>query len=399
MDAHKLNFFSLIVLCLLGATPTTRPAAPLRASDLDASIDLGKRYLLGAQRPDGSFVYQFDAARGVPDHTRHAVREIGGLWAVALLHHQKPTPQTADAIVRSLKYYDGFARLSPDGGRYFSEPGARKWTTNYVALHVLILTEFLSTSDPIDPSLRKKCEADRAAEVRFLLSLRVGGGRFASGYASEDGRPAAPPSPYADGEALLALVKVAKVTNDEALRDAALTSAAAMYAEYVRSALRADPDSADARAFYQWGSMAFYELYTSGWPDTKAYAARTIAMAKWMIDHQRIVSAEGNTGHAFEGLAVAWELARLINDKNSQAHIANAIDAGLTKLMTWQIASPRADRTAIPEQFSKSAKAQGGVVSAAKSPLIRIDTVQHQLHATMMARQFMFRAEAAAAGQ
>lgn len=399
MDALGRNFFSLVVLYLLSATPANCLAAPILQSDLDQSIELAERYLLGAQQPDGSLVYQFDAAKGVADHTRHAVREIGGLWAIALLHRNKPTPQTTDAMVRGLKYYDRFARLSPEGGRYFSEPGARKWTTNYVALHVLALTDFLAAPGSIDPSLRKRYEADRAAEIRFLLSLRIGGGRFASGYASEDGRPAAPPSPYADGEALLAMAKVARETKDEILRDAVLTSAAAMYAEYVRSALRADPDSPDARAFYQWGSMAFYELYISGWPDTKPYAARTIAMARWMIDHQRIVRAPGNAAHAFEGLAVAWELAGLIKDARSQSHIESAIDTGLGKLMTWQIGSPRADQSIVPEQFAKPAKAVGGVVSAPKSPLIRIDTVQHQVHAMILARQFMFREQSTTAGQ
>ena len=244
----------LVTLAIVGGALAVPPSSASRAAELDpktldGSLDLLREYLLNAQRADGSFVYEFDAARGVDTRTRQAVREISGLWGLTLLHRRSPTPQTAAAVVKSLKFYDTHAKRTPAGGRYFCEAGAREWTTNYLALHVMALSEFLGTDHEIDPALRKKLETDRADEVKFLMSLRGGTGRFSGTYRCADGRGASAPTSYADGEALLALVRVAKETGDESLRDAVLTSAASMYAEYVRSALRADPASKDAHRF------------------------------------------------------------------------------------------------------------------------------------------------------
>jgi hypothetical protein len=316
---------------------------------------------------------------------------------VALLHRRHPTPETGNAIIKSLKVQDGFARRTARGGRYLTEPAAPEWTTNAVALHALALLDFLAADYDLDSALREKARRDLADEVKFLVSLRLGSGRFYSTYRTADGGGMGTPTPYADGEVLLALARVAKEEGgDPSLRDTVLESAACMYGEYVRSALRADPDSEQSRAFYQWGSMAFYELYTSGWPGTQPYAARTIAMARWMTDVQDINRREGNAGYAFEGLAVAWELARLTKDQKNQQHIGAAIEQGLSKLLTWQIGSPVAGG-AVPAAFLRSPKARGGVVSLPGEPLIRIDMVQHQMHATMLARWFMFRSEEAAA--
>ena len=368
------------------ATPRLTPAA------LDESLELGRRYLLGAQRPNGSFIYERDAARGGVDlGTRHAVREMGGLWAIAIFHRQDPTAETAGAFHRAMRLQDTFAKHTPAGGRFLCEPDAPIGSTNTLAIHGLALQDFLAADFEMAPALRAKYQRDLAATVKALLSLRMNNGRFHSGYRCRDGRGAGPPEPYSDGEAMLVLVRAAKEAgSDAALRDTVLESAALMYGQYVRSALRADPDSEDTKAFYQWGSMAFYELYTSGWPGTQAYAARTIAMARWMIDVHGVLEKTRNTGYAYEGLALAWELARLTNDRNNQRRIGDAIDRGLSKLMGWQIGGP-VGGTAVPAAFRRSEAVRGGIVSRPGDPRLRIDTVQHQMNATLLVRWLLFR--------
>lgn len=398
---------ALMAGCCLVVLIEARPAlaqsarpAKLTPQALDQSIELSRRFLLNCQREDGSFIYELDAAKGVDLGTRNAVREIGALWALSFIQRQNPTPQTAAAIVRSLKYQDLYARRTAAGGKYLTEPGAKEWTTNAVAIYALALLDFLASDEgSMDAAVRKKCQADLAATMKFLMSLRLSGGRFSSTYRVADGLGVEAPTPHSDGEVLLALVRYAKEqsTDDAALRDAVIESAAIMYSTYVRSALRADPQSEDAQGFYQWGSMAFYELYTSGWPGTESYAARTIAMAQWTIDVRGILKLPGNSCHSYEGLAVAWELARLTKDTKGQRHIGDTIERGLGKLITWQVGSPLAG-DAVPKTFNRSPKSQGGVLSAPADPRIRIDTVQHQTHATQLTRWLMFRPEEADAG-
>src|SRR5688500_7662216 len=247
----RLRAISLVLICMLGtaraqapAPRGARPAAPappaatpmretsvVRGLDpamLDHSIDLARQYLLTAQRPDGSMIYELHAEKGVDLGTRNAVREMGGLWALAMVHRHRPTPQTAAAIAKALKHHDKHARRTKAGGRYLAEPGAPEWTTNAVALHALALLDFLGDAgsgagDKIDPALREKCKKDLVDEIWFLLSLRLPGGRFSSTYRTSDGKGVGTPSPYADGEALLAIVRAAKHPDgDPAWRNAAL---------------------------------------------------------------------------------------------------------------------------------------------------------------------------------
>ena len=114
------------------------------------------------------------------------------------------------------------------------------------------------------PRCAPRSERDLADGVKFLVSLRLPGGRFARGLplsptaaapgrrtltptARSSSRSPAPPRPTTPTPRSATLV---------------LESAAVMYGEYVRAALRIDPDSENTKGFYQWGSMAFYELYT-----------------------------------------------------------------------------------------------------------------------------------------
>jgi hypothetical protein len=402
MRARRLISILALLVCPLSAAtaraaPSTGPRL-LGADELDRSLELGRQFLLNCQRPDGSFIFELDAVRGVDRGTRHAAREMNGLWALALFHRRDPAPQTAVAIAKALKLQDTYAKRTGSGGRYVHEPDAREWLTSTMATYLLALQDFLAAEGEIDPEFRDKCQRDLADGVKFLLSLRLRGGRFSSLYRCSDGVGTSTPTPSADGEALLVLVRAAKDDpTNVTLRDAALESAAVMYGEYVRAALRGDPHSELTRAFYRPGSLAFYELYTSEWPGTQPYAARTITMAQWMIGVQDVVNWNGNPSSAFQGLAVAWALARLTNDVKNQQHIGTAIDRGLARLMTWQVGSPLASSRLLLEP--PSPKARGGVLAAAQNPHLFIDTTADQMHATMLARWLLFRPDEAADGR
>ena len=378
-----------------GAT-SPAPTRRLTAEALDQSLALGREYLLNSQRPDGSIVYEVDAARGTQLASRHIVREMGAVWGIALFHRHEPGPAPADEFAWSMRLQDMFAKQTRAGGRYLCEPAAREGSTNTMAIYALALQDFLAADHPLDAKIRAKYESDLAATIKFLLSLRLPNGRFSSGYACADGRGAGAPEPYSDGQALLVLVRAFKDSADPVVRKLVLESAGAMYVEYVRTAIQLNPTNEETKGFYQWGSMAFYHLYQTGWPGTAPYAARTIALARWMTDVHGVLAKSRNTAYALEGLTVAWDLARLTGDDKNQRHIAGVIEAALSKLLTWQVGSPLAG-AAIPETFRVTPKTKGGVVSEPEDPKLRVDTVQHQMHATLLVRWLMFRPDDAAA--
>jgi hypothetical protein len=104
-----------------------------------------------------------------------------------------------------------------------------------VALVTLTLVEFLRSDAPLPH--RKEYEQDLDAYLKFLLSLRMDDGRFHSAYRFSDGKGLKQPSPYYDGETLLALVKAARYAGHEELKRPALESAQTMHEQYVTAAL------------------------------------------------------------------------------------------------------------------------------------------------------------------
>ena len=149
-----------------------------------------------------------------------------------------------------------------------------------------------------------------------------------------------------------------------------------------------NPDSDLTRGFYQWGSMAFYEIYTTDWRGVEQYANRTIDLAYWMIDVHRTLERRKNTAYAYEGLITAWELARLTNNHQARNKIGQVINKGLYKLISWQIGGP------IPNKYlhkhnTSNPKAIGGVMNSKSNPKLRIDVTQHQMHALILARRFI----------
>jgi len=373
-----------------GAIVSASDDAPrqLTSQILDESLALGRDYLVNSQRPDGNFTYEYDFVAGAVMSTDNAVRQAGAFWGVTMVHLAKPTAATRRAAERGLAFFEEHTGYSRRSGLSFPVyPGQDRGKTNVPALLVLALVDLLRADD-LDRDLRRRAKKQLDEYLAFLLSLRRDDGFFHGTYDHAIGRGIGMPSPYADGEVLLALTRAARFAGRQDLKEKILTSARRMYWRYVVSALDREPDSALTKGFYQWGSMAFFEIHDAGWDDEDQFALRTIEMAHWMIDTHRVLTRRKNTAYAFEGLAVAWELARRCGDEQSMTTFAAAIDKGLYKLTSWQVAGP------IPNRFLRDhptvdPKAVGGVMNSAASPVLRIDVTQHQMHALLLTRRFV----------
>ena len=229
--------------------------------------------------------------------------------------------------------------------------------------------------------------------MKFLVSLRLPGGRFSSTYRCADGRGVGTPNPYADGEALLALVRAAKDDGaDTALRDGVLESAAVMYGEYVRSRSGPTRTATTPRAST---SGARWRSTSSTQRLARHPALRRPHDRPGPLDDRRarVLERGPNTGYAFEGLAVAWELARLTDDAKNQQHIADAIDQGLSKLLTLadRLPAPRTERR--PRDVPQLPQIPRRRPQPTRRPRLRIDSTQHQMHATMLIRWLLLRGD------
>jgi UDP-N-acetylmuramoyl-tripeptide--D-alanyl-D-alanine ligase len=355
---------------------------------LDASLRLGTRFLLAHQKPAGNFDYEYDWRSGKLSEDDQETRQVGALWGLTLLYQEDKRPELAAGIERALGFFDEHSR-EVKGARCLVYPGSDSGRTGTIALMALSYVEYLRAAPALSAEQRQLYEGRLGEYLKQLLRARHPSGLWYGDFNVKNCKPMGEPSPYSDGEALLALVKAAKYLGHRELLPAVMSAARAGRRLNIDRALAEDPDSDTTKGYYQWSSMAFYELATSDFPDVSTYGDALIQLADWVIDEHKILTRTRNTGYAYEGIIHAYALAKRRGDATRQAKYGCVIDLGLEHIMSWQVGSPIANRytaAAAPND----AKALGGVQNAAFEPALRVDVTQHQMHATLLARRYVY---------
>ena len=271
--------------------------------------------------------------------------------------------------------------------KYIVYPDTESGKTGTLALFVLSLIDFLRIES--NPEINEVYGLELKKSISFLKSLMMENGQFHKYYNYEEGSGFGGASPYFDGEALLALIKAAKYATYDELQEIVLYSAESMFRQNVEKALKLNPDSPVTKGFYQWGSMAFFELFTSGWENVLVYGDRVLALSNWMIDIHKTLHRTKNTAYAYEGIVLAWETARILEKHEAAEKLLTVIETGLYKLLTWQIGSP-VENEFLREHPTNDPKAIGGVLNKKDGTLLRIDITQHQMHAVILALRYIY---------
>jgi UDP-N-acetylmuramoyl-tripeptide--D-alanyl-D-alanine ligase len=341
------------------------------------------------QKPDGTFDYEYDWEAKAYSSEDNAVRQAGALWGVGLLHQAGPRAELRTALERGIRFFDQHSRTGAGPSRCVDYPGAGEGQTGTVALVALARVEYLrSLERSLSPEVVAAHRERLGEYLQHLVRARTPEGLFYGRYSLEDCQPSGTPSPYSDGEALLALVKAAKYLGRRDLEPVILRAAEAGYQHNVEQALAKERDSDTTKGYYQWSSMAFYELFTSGWPNSERYGDWVVRLADWMIDVHRTLWRSRNTGYAYEGLIHAFDVVKRRGDEARRAKYACVIDTGLEKLISWQVGSPIQSRHL--GEADHDPLAVGGVQNSAFDPPLRIDVVQHQMHAVLLARRYVY---------
>ena len=367
-------------------TTTDQPEQNMRAI-LDTSLERGRSFLLHNQKAEGNFEYEYNFVDRTFSPDDNQVRQAGALWGLALIHHDNPTVETREALERGFAFFREHAKTLPDGRMIIAYPGDDHGGTGTVSLVILALTEFLRTEGSI--ALQEKYQPFYEGLLQFLRTLRKADGHFDSDY-DLSGQSYGYADPYANGEALLAMAKAAKYRGHSELWGEILGSAHRMHQTYITDALQEDPDSATTKGFYQWGTMSFFEIATSNKADPALFTTWAVNLAEWMIDVHKTLDRPRNTAYAYEGIISAWELARRAGDQTATEKLGHVIGEGLRKLTSWQVGGP------IPNEYllrnpTDDPHAVGGVMNHRAEPQLRIDVTQHQMHAVILARRYVYR--------
>jgi len=373
---------------LLESPSSGRCQKRLNKAVLTRSIKLGTSFLLAHQKPDGNFDYEYDWHTGWLSSDDQETRQAGALWGLTLLYQDEQRPDLAAAIERGLSYFNEHSLLV-NGARCTVYPGSEVGHSGTVALVALAHIEYLRAARELPSAQRQLLDARVGEYVRLLTQSTFPNGLWHGDYELTKCKAQGDSSPYYDGEALLALVKAAKYLGRSELLPTIMSSAAGGKLLNIDQARIEEPDSDVTKGYYQWSSMAFYELATSDLPDTKLYGDALLELADWVIDTHRILTRNRNTGYAYEGIIHAYALAKQRGDAARTAKYGCVIDLGLERLLSWQVGSP------LPNRYTAGAspidgKALGGVQNEPFDSALRIDVTQHQMHALQLARQYVY---------
>jgi UDP-N-acetylmuramoyl-tripeptide--D-alanyl-D-alanine ligase len=356
----------------------------LQRDQLRQSLALAGRFLLSHQKPAGNFDYEYDFERKRLSDDDNEVRQAGALWGITLVHARSPSPELAAGIEKGLAFFEGISRKARGGRRCLAYRGAPDGNTGTVALVALAHIDYLRAR-PADMD-DERFARHRARLGEYLKQLEKSvrdDGLFYGDFESKGCAPRGKSSPYADGEALLALTKAAKYLDFGELMPTVLRAAAAGKKHNIEEALAQDADSNTTKGYYQWSSMAFYELATTnGLAGAGAYGDTVLHLADWMIDVHGTLWRLKNTAYAYEGIVMAYAIATARHDEARAAKLRCVIEVGMSRLLSWQVASPIASPFA--QRGQGDPLARGGVMNDARDAALRIDVTQHQAHATLL---------------
>jgi len=355
----------------------------ITGEDLDLSIDLCRRHLAGLQTAQGNFRYEYDWEKRAYADDDNAVRQAGTLWGLANLHRLRPDPELYQACRRGLAFYDQHSGTTAADGRYSTYLDDEYGYTGSTALVALTLIELLRGREGLDPDDERRWRALLDQYLRFLLDSQLPDGRWPAHYHSQTGELSGEPSPYSDGEALLALTRAARHLGYDGLENAIARGAAGCYRRHVLLALRRNHHSRATTGYYQWGTMAMYEIVKAGWPESAQYREIISYLSDWMCDVRRLAALRNNPAASLEGLIHAYDLS---DDSRDRERIyRNTISAGLERMFSLQVGHLRAGEYV--RRAPTVSPATGGCQHWPDIPTLRIDFAKHQLHAGLLAAE------------
>ncbi len=340
---------------------------------LQQAARAGGDYLLRAQKPDGSFHYEYDALTGgVSDGDYNILRHAGATIALFQLYETTREARYLEAARRAVVYLQGRFRWAREADALYvlDDDGQAKLGANGLALIALAWQMRLDAKSADAASARRL--------ANLIIRMQERDGSFAS-YYDMRGEPEDRASLYYPGEAMLGLVELYRLNGDQRLLDAARRGAAHL----IQTQQRMPSLPHDA-----WLMQALAALFVI--KHDAQYAAHALRIAEAMIRAQHTetdaplyagsyslgVPRATPAASRAEGLLAALRLARMTNDARAAA-IAEALKLSARFQLAQQFNADNSFYLADPE------RAAGGFRESLTSARIRIDYVQHNVSALL----------------
>lgn len=357
------------------------------------SIEMARTYMLNHQKEDGSFIYAMDIESGEVIDKDNQVRQAGALWGLSSLNRDRFNEPTRRAVILGINFFETKVNMLKSGKRCFVYPKFDRIDTGAVALFSLSLIEFLRGQEKyLDAEAKQKYTDLLNTHLDFLRSMEMQDGSWAGNYNLQYGIADTTPSPYYDGECTLAYCKAARYLGRTDLLERIDYSMPLLIARYTIEAWKENRNSEETKGFYQWGCMAFAEYAEAGWEKHKQLVSDAAkALTWWLLYETKVEYKNGNTGYSVEGLMGAYRIAKLEGDTELQEKIKEKVLFIMANLMSWQYKGPFMKYNPMLSNLKQvAARSDGGITMAQDSTMVRIDIVQHQLHAMLLMMEHLF---------
>ena len=356
------------------------------------SLEAARAYYLNQQLPQGNFVYARDIVSNESYEDDNQVRQAGALWGLACLNRDRPTNPSRRAVVRGLDFF--FRNSTPlrMGHTAPVYPGTSVVKTGTAALVCLAITElWRGQENYMTGAGRGLYDSWLSIYLDYLRAMEMDDGSWGGKYhiTSNQREPIA--SPYYDGETLLAYCRAARYMGRKELIPRIEAAAPLLAARYTVDAWKKNLDSEETKGFFQWGCMAFAEYVEAEWKQADLIADAATALAYWQLYEYEAHTKDGNTAYAVEGLLGVYKIARLQGKTQLMTQIRTVVEDILSHIVTWQVGGPAEKANPfLAELPVKAPGVQGGIMSSKDSGKVRIDIVQHQVHAMLMALKILY---------
>ncbi len=364
---------------------------PLTRTTLVASIEAARTYMLNHQKAEGNFIYSYNYVKRLVIPGDSPVRQAGAAWGLTMLCRRRPTLATRTAAVRALDFFFRNSRALSCGTVAPVYPLYDKVKTNTVDILCLAIMDFIHSQQRyLTGAGRGLYEAWLNKYLDHIEGMELGNGSWSEFYMASSDERAPTSNPFVDGESLLAYCRAARELGRTDLVPKIEESAPKLIRKYLIDAWAELPDSELTKQFSQWGCQAFAEYVEAGWKDSDLVGDAALALAWWLIHEHKVAQLRANMSYCVEGLIAAYRVARKRGDAESMTALRKYIDFMLTKAITYQIGGPLQDWNPYFKGVKPDAASFGGIVWVPNGHVIRIDNIQHQLHAMLLALELFY---------
>lgn len=316
---------------------------------------------------DGLLEYEYFPSSDRYSDDDHFVRQTASLWAMAALERFLQHDALVPLIERTVRHYRDREVCERDACRIELDG---KSTLAYNAFLLLTLTDLPDTPESIEW---------RGQLARGIIAEQREDGSYRTIHGSDEVSNV----DYYPGEAMLALMRLHQLTEEEAYLDS-VRKAFSFYRDYWRGNRNT--------AFIPWHAQADYLLYQA--TKDPEIASFIFEINDWLIDNHQIIASpypdllgaftRANPGPAtfvyLEGLNDAYRLAQEMGDTSHAERYKTAIHWATAFMLTAQYTPENAFYLKNP------GRAIGGFRGSLTNNVQRIDHTQHAVMALLKER-------------